>query len=220
MHHCLLAPPGLDTHGQSTEERLRSIKTLHTHPQVWTQCTKYLAAHLSHAERIDTSSTSAAASYVRAAPTPHSTAAIGSSLAAETNGLEIVAANIEDDAQNTTRFLVLCNSISSAVSPSIHSITDHTSRNKRKSLITFTLDHSRPGSLAEVLHAFGEHEFNLTSIDTRPSRRIAWHYIFCVECEEVHAGQGRVDDVLGTLEGRTETCRYLGSWDDALSNTS
>jgi prephenate dehydratase len=224
VHHCLLAAPSASQgqpepqSAQTTAHDLSSIKTLHTHPQVWTQCTTYLSKHLSHTERIDTSSTSAAA--MNLLSSSHSTAAIASALAAKTFNLDILAQNIEDDGGNTTRFLVLYNdnNPTSNTPPTSH----HKQKPKQKSLLTFTLlTPSRPGSLSTILSLFSTHSFNLTSIDTRPSRRIPWHYIFCVECEELDAGRGRVDRLLEALHGsaETETVRYLGSWEDALALT-
>lgn len=55
---------------------------------------------------------------------------------------------------------------------------------RHKSLITFTIPHRQPGSLADALAVFKRYGFNLTSIDTRPSRRRNWQYVFFVECEE------------------------------------
>jgi prephenate dehydratase len=226
VHHCLLAAP-------TTSSSPSSITTLHTHPQVWTQCTRYLSQHLPHTDRIDTSSTSAAAQHLLLPSTPRTTAAIGSALAASTLGLQIVASNIEDDGGNTTRFLVLCNEDQGSVP--LHRERKQKERQKekqkpkQKSLLTFTLSHSLPGSLSLILSTFSTYNFNLTSIDTRPSRRVPWHYIFCVECEEVDVGsreveeegkniegEGNFEKMLQTLKSRTETCRYLGSWEDAL----
>ena len=211
VQHYLLAAPTPAAEAMTLDERIRGIKTLYTHPQVWTQCTRYLAAHLAACERIDTSSTSAAASHLLSPPSTPTDAAIGSRLAGVTVGLTILASNIEDDAGNTTRFLVLQNS---QTSPGIQDT--FTERKKCKSLITFTLNHAQPGSLADALQVFKSHGFNLTSIDTRPSRQRPWHYIFCVECEEVDAGVGEIKDVTGALARCTERCRYLGTWEDAL----
>ena len=172
----------------STSASLDSIKTVYTHPQVWGQCTKYLGNHLPPPiERIDVSSTSRAAALVSADKTGTS-AAICSSLAGEASGLQCLASNIEDEVDgNTTRFLVLRNRLHSA---------PFTSRGKSrqtgvetenvnvKSLITFTVPHSTPGSLSSALRVFAAHDFNLTRIDTRPSGQISWHYIFFCECEE------------------------------------
>lgn len=62
--------------------------------------------------------------------------------------------------------------------------TQARARIRHKSLITFTIPHTKPGALADALAVFKTHGFNLTSIDTRPSRRRNWHYVFFVECEE------------------------------------
>ncbi len=105
--------------------------------------------------------------------------------------------------------------------------TDTIRKAKYKSLITFTIPHTKPGALADALAVFKTHSFNLTSIDTRPSRKRNWQYVFFVECEEADnytAGNGEagpeVEDnlknMLTHLEKFTERLRYLGRFKDQL----
>lgn len=144
-------------------------------------------------------------------------AAISSRLAGHKHNLLCLAENIEDSpGDNTTRFLVLRNTRLQPRRPAHHRAlvsrfhhvdvpsneheheTDHHGarggrggqRRRHKSLITFTIPHTKPGSLADALAVFKTHGFNLTSIDTRPSRRRNWHYVFFVECEEAEAEAG------------------------------
>jgi prephenate dehydratase len=149
---------------------------------------------------------------VTATATATTIAAISSRLAGQKHNLACLAENIEDSpGDNTTRFLVLRNSrlqprypayhrtlvsrlFSSPPVPSPAATTpptdkastpaDHQARIRHKSLITFTIPHTKPGALADALAVFKTHGFNLTSIDTRPSRRRNWQYVFFVECEE------------------------------------
>jgi len=87
----------------------------------------------------------------------------------------------------------------------------------RKTLISFSIDHSSPGALANALLIFKAHGLNLTSINTRPSLRRAWQYIFFVECGRkvfVENDDDAVAKALHDLRDVTESCRDLGTWKD------
>ncbi|KAK5061402.1 hypothetical protein LTR84_007944 [Exophiala bonariae] len=185
-------------------------------------------------------------------------AAISSRLAGQKHNLTCLAENIEDSpGDNTTRFLVLRNARLRPRHPAFHSAlvsrlqltttNNHDVENRttkahvrHKSLITFTIPHTKPGALADALAVFKTHGFNLTSIDTRPSRRRNWHYVFFVECEEAdteednaqgqreaialdHGGGHDTNDldanlksILHGLATYTESLRYLGRFVDQL----
>ena len=193
------------------------ITRLYTHPQAWGQCGVFLERCFKGVERVDVSSTSRAAEIVRAeADAPgkrgeNVSAAIASRLAGGVNGLDVLAHGIQDQGDNVTRFLVLEKGGSKAVEVEREEGVNH------KALISFMIEHARPGALADALAVFRGHAFNLTSIDTRPSRRRAWHYVFFVECEQVEgsAGEG-VEGVLRDLGAVSESCRLLGRWRDEL----
>ncbi|KIW56707.1 hypothetical protein PV05_05344 [Exophiala xenobiotica] len=252
VHHCLFispaspaspASPTLTTSAAAAAavtlaSSKSSIRTLYTHPQVWGQCTRFLSTHFppTHVERIDVGSTSAAAQLVAREPTKGLTAAIGSKLAGEKHNLVCLAENIEDEpGNNTTRFFVVRNRMRKPKGPLRDTFsqqqqqqsTDTIRKAKYKSLITFTIPHTKPGALADALAVFKTHSFNLTSIDTRPSRKRNWQYVFFVECEEADnytAGNGEagpeVEDnlknMLTHLEKFTERLRYLGRFKDQL----
>ncbi|KAF2128616.1 PDT-domain-containing protein [Dothidotthia symphoricarpi CBS 119687] len=168
----------------------QSIKTLFSHPQAWTQCTSFLDENLAHARREDTPSTSRAAQLVAADPSGTS-AALSSAMAAGVFGLDVLASNIEDRVGNTTRFLVLRKSGSSAMLPPQG--MDIATPPLYKSLITFTVAHGVPGALAQCLAVFGRHGLDLTSINTRPGGGGRWEYVFFVEnllrCRELEKSQ-------------------------------
>ncbi|KAL2412742.1 hypothetical protein ABEF95_002423 [Exophiala dermatitidis] len=275
VHHCLFVAPssvaehehgsagnhGHDDGSNSSTTKPdppKSIRTLYTHPQVWGQCGRYLAAHFppTVVERIDMGSTSAAAQLVARegaakkekpqsishcnstcdsvdpAPAPGISAAIASKLAGEKHNLVCLAENIEDEpGSNTTRFFVVRNrnhnrNSQQQLPKHLHTEHTHTQQYYYKSLITFTIDHTRPGSLADALAVFKQYSFNLTSIDTRPSRKRNWQYVFFVECETTHpqpepaAGSGHKDqkltNMLRDLRKFTESLRYLGRFEDQL----
>ncbi|EHY56669.1 prephenate dehydratase [Exophiala dermatitidis] len=207
-------------------------------------------------ERIDVGSTSAAAQLVAregaatkksqstSSPTSHShsnsidpapgiSAAIASKLAGEKHNLICLAENIEDEpGSNTTRFFVVRNRnrhrnrTSQRQQQLPEQSHTHTRQHYYKSLITFTIDHTRPGSLADALAVFKQYSFNLTSIDTRPSRKRNWQYVFFVECETTHPepapapAPGHKDqnltNMLRDLRKFTESLRYLGRFEDQL----
>jgi prephenate dehydratase len=216
VHHCLFAA--------SRSSSLSAVKTLYTHPQVWGQCGRFLGRHFPPptTEKIDVGSTSAAAALV-AQTGAADTAAIASKLAGHKHSLVCLAENIEDEpGSNTTRFFVVQNR--NRRRPMFNNVFGHA-----KSLITFTIPHARPGSLADALAVFKEYSFNLTSIDTRPGRRRNWQYVFFVECEETRTTTANTDDsdradraqenltnMLADLATFTESLRHLGRFADRL----
>jgi prephenate dehydratase len=88
-----------------------------------------------------------------------------------------------------------------------------------KTLISFTIDHSSPGALANALLIFKAHGLNLTSINTRPSLKKPWQYIFFVECSRTPSDKNKdaVHKALNDLRQVSETCKDLGTWKDQLS---
>jgi prephenate dehydratase len=247
VHHCLFVsssaiPTSQSREGEGPDEEiLNAIRTIYTHPQVWGQCARFLTRNFSPktVERIDVGSTSAAAALVAREPRSATStggglnAAISSSLAGERHGLRGLATNIEDEpGKNTTRFFVVRNKsrLAEAVSSkdaksnfaALQSDDYGDDRGKKhKSLITFTIPHTKPGALADALAVFKNSGFNLTSIDTRPGKRRNWQYVFFVECEEAAApsateGKGNIAGMLEELGRFTESLRYLGSFVDRL----
>ena len=113
-------------------------------------------------------------------------AAIGSDIAAELYGLKIICENIEDIANNVTRFLVI-------------SKEDAKPTGDDKTSILFSTAH-KAGALADVLDVFKKREVNLTNIESRPSKKRQWEYYFFVDC------QGhRKDEKLAAVSGRSKT---------------
>ena len=188
---------------------LKHIKRIHTHPQAYGQCEIFLGAYLKGVERREESSTSRSAEIVKG-DTTGASAAIASSLAAENLGLDILAECIEDSADNTTRFFILRKG---------KDVSEHTDA-PTKSLISFTVDHSSPGALADVLECFRLEKLNLTSINNRPTKAARFQYIFFVEFEgsRLKDPEGRVERALASLGKYTQSWRWLGSWDDQLRN--
>ena len=210
VHHCLLAAKGTE---------IDQIRLLYTHPQAWDQCEGFLSKHFKGVERRDVSSTSKAAEIVASDGT-RSSAAIASRLAGEHHGCEILSENIEDQANNTTRFFILQNADRRDQAVSIESGNPGREDDPKrwKTLLSFTIDHAAPGALADALNVFKLHNLNLTSIYTRPSQMSPWHYIFFVECAETRNDEdmGSVNVALDEMKKATTGCQHLGTWQDEL----
>lgn len=221
VHHCLLLSTDGESRNLALKEKLRTIEKIYTHPQVWGQCEAFLTRYFKGVERQDVSSTSKAAQMVREESTGR-TAAIASRLAGHANNLHVASQNIEDRADNTTRFFILKKFSSEKGSRnSDSSVTEETKNKTRKgpakwkSLILFTIDHAVPGALADALNVFKQNKLNLTSIDTRPSRQMPWHYVFFVECQEsrfVDIDDQNILSAISSLQKLTQGCKHLGSW--------
>ena len=194
------------------------IRKLYSHPQAWGQCKTFLSCHLKGVERQDVSSTSRAAELVAADETGTS-AAISSSIAAQMHDLDFLARDIEDERDNSTRFLILKrrDSQSSQGSRDGEGAKDADGEVAPdfKSLLSFTVSHTNAGALADALAVFKKHGINLTSINPRPSGEAPWHYIFLVEFQG-RRGQGAVDRALEELGSVVRAWRWLGSWENAL----
>ncbi|KAJ5927991.1 hypothetical protein N7466_006947 [Penicillium verhagenii] len=222
VHHCLLVHKGSYPSGWSGYDG--AITKLYTHPQAWGQCEGFLSQYFKGVERQDVSSTSKGAEIISKSPTEKS-AAIASRFAAEHHGVDVLKENIEDRADNTTRFLILRNihvertatlDLEQPKAPT--STPDPIHESTHKTLITFSIDHSSPGALASALLIFKNHGLNLTTINTRPSLKRAWQYIFFVECGRTPSEENKdaVVEALQDLQHVTESCRDLGTWKDQL----
>lgn len=177
--------------------RRTQIRKLFSHPQALAQCRGWVQNNLPRAEIIETSSTTRAAEL---ASTEKDSAAIASALAAEKYGLRILEADIQDNAANATRFLVLGRQCSPPTG------------NDRTSLLFGITD--RVGALHRALAAFRRYRINLTKIESRPSKRKAWEYFFFADCDG-HMNDARVAKALRLLEEQCNFVKVLGSYPKA-----
>lgn len=221
VHHCFMVrkPRDGEKNGAAAPPAYSAITKLFTHSQAWGQCDNFLDGYFKGVERHNVSSTSRAAEIVVNEPTEH-TGAIASRFAAEYHGAQILDENIEDSADNTTRFLILRNVRSERSSRLLAGRLPGSTATPMalKTLVLFTLDHNSPGALADALAVFKDHGMNLTSINTRPTQKRAWQYVFFVECKRdpAHQSEEAVTGVLKSLQKVTESCRYYGTWCDQL----
>ncbi len=176
------------------------IKTLYSHPQVFGQCRQWILQHFPHADLVEVSSTTKAA-HLAAEKSHEGAAALGGPLAAEMAGLTLLEECIQDQATNTTRFLV----ISEKTCPPT---------GKDRTSILFSV-HDRPGSLVKALQTFDAFKVNLSKIESRPSKQKNWEYIFYVDLAG-HCESSEVASALEELEKHCSLIKILGSYPDSL----
>lgn len=181
-------------HLLSKADRLEDVKKIYSHPHAIAQCRNWLEANLSHVPLAEVASTSRAAELCA---DDHSAAAIASELAGQLYGLKVLKSRIEDNINNFTRFLVL-----SQKPP------ERAGKDKTSVMLSVK---DKVGALYELLRPFASHGLNLTKIESRPSRRKAWEYIFFVDIEG-HVEEERVKKALEEIKSRCLFLKILGSY--------
>jgi chorismate mutase/prephenate dehydratase len=171
-----------------------------SHPQSLAQCRQWLEEHLPGVEQVPVSSNAEGA---RRARDEKGSAAIAGETAAEVYGLKVLAAEIEDRADNTTRFLVLGRKLFAP------------SGDDRTTLIVSVGHTDAPGALYRLLEPLARHRVSLTRIESRPSRRRKWDYVFFMDLEG-HADEPHVARALLALKKRASLFRLLGSYPRAV----
>ncbi|UOG91638.1 MAG: prephenate dehydratase [Candidatus Thiothrix sulfatifontis] len=179
-------------------ENWQGVQKVYAHAQSLAQCRYWLDKHLPHAERIPVSSNAEAARLVSHDDTA---AALGSRQAAPIYGLHIVQDSIEDNPNNTTRFLVIGDQV---VTPS---------GNDRTSLLVSA--RNRPGSLYHLLQPLADNGVDMTRIESRPSRTTNWEYLFFLDVLG-HEQDAAVSQALSVLRNEVEVVRVLGSYPVAI----
>jgi chorismate mutase/prephenate dehydratase len=181
-------------HLLSKAERLEDIRRIYSHPHAIAQCRHWLETNLPQIPVAEAPSTARAAELCADDPTA---AAIASELAGELYGLKVFKSRIEDNINNFTRFLVL-----SKKAP------ERTGRDKTSIMLSVK---DKVGALYDLLRPFASHGINMTKIESRPSRRKAWEYIFFVDIEG-HVDEDRVKKALEEIKGRCLFLKILGSY--------
>lgn len=207
VHHCLL---GRHHQSDSSSLPLQYLTRIYSHPQAFGQTQRWVAAHLPGIECLETSSTSKAAE-LAAADASGTSAAIAGEIAAASRGLDVLARNIEDRDDNTTRFFIITGSKGKELGAEEKQAAAQDTQ-KCKSLLRFTVPHEAPGALADVLDCFRRSGLNLTSINSLPSFERPFHYLFFVEVE------GIVLEVLDEVEKVAQSVSFLGYWPKAGSS--
>ncbi len=188
IHHCLLGSAG----------KLSQVQRVLAHEQALAQCRRWLGTSLPGVSLETASSNAEAAQRVR---NDEAAAAIASRSAAQLYGLNVLAANIEDDPVNTTRFLVIG---AQASAPS--------GRDKTSLLVS---SRNVPGALYKLLQPLARHGISMSRIESRPSRTGLWEYVFFIDIEG-HAEDEAVALALRELGEEAAALKLLGSYPRAV----
>jgi len=177
--------------------RLQDIKRLYVHPQALGQCRQWVQEHLPKVEIFETSSNARSAELAAQGKV---NAAITGILAAEKYGLPVLKQDIQDNAANATRFLVLGRQCSPPTG------------DDRTSLLVSVAD--KAGALHQAIAAFRRHKINMTKIESRPSKRKAWEYFFFIDCNG-HMQDRKVVKAIHLLGEHCNFVKVLGSYPNA-----
>lgn len=186
IHLNLLARPGVS---------LAEVTEVRSYVHALAQVRQYL--HERRLPSTQTTSTSRAAHDVAGSLEPW--AAVGSNLAGEIFGLEVIASDIEDHSGNATRFVLVGRDAVAA--PTGHD---------RTTIVCFQ-DADRPGSLYAILGRFAARDLNLTKLESRPTKTGLGDYCFVIEFEG-HVADDVVADCLADLQAHLARVKFLGSY--------
>jgi chorismate mutase/prephenate dehydratase len=185
IDHCLFAK-------HAEPQRIQRIVS---HPQSLAQCRGWLAQHLPGVPLAEVASNAVAAAE---AAQRAGTAAIAGRSAGERYKLKLVAASIQDQPNNVTRFLVISNDIGGKPT------------GDDKTSILFAVPHES-GALFRVLETFAQQRINLSTIESRPLKGRAWEYVFFIDLAG-HADEPRMAKALVALKRRAQFVKVLGSY--------
>lgn len=175
-------------------QNLEAVRVIYSHSQSLAQCRKWLDANLPHVEQVAVNSNGEAAQLAHDQP---DAVAIAGQCAADIYKLPIVVANIENEPNNTTRFLVIGNRI---IPPS--------GDDKTALLVSSP---NRPGALAKLLEPIARYDLSMTRIESRPSRRGMWDYVFFIDIDG-HLNNQPVAQALAELQSKANLFRVLGTY--------
>jgi len=185
----LLAPAGM---------ALADVRRVLTFPVAAGQCRTWLAKNLPDAQVVAANSNAEAARII-AEEQDGLSAAVAPSLAAKIYGLEVLANDIEDHPENTTRFVLVARN-------TIPAATGH----DKTTIVVFQRT-DRPGSLLAILQEFAARAINLTKLESRPTKKGLGHYCFIIDLEG-HLSDELVADCLRDVRSKVEDIKFLGSY--------
>jgi len=188
VHQCLMSKePAMDT-----------VQRVYAHAQSLAQCHEWLNRNLPGAQRTPVVSNAEGA---RQASQEKNAACIGSHAAAPLYSLQLLARNIEDQPNNTTRFVVIG-----------HQPPTPSGRDKTSLVMSAR---NRPGAMHELLAPFAENNVDMTRLESRPSRTGLWEYVFFVDLKG-HQQDANVARALEQLRDSASFLKILGSYPTAL----
>jgi prephenate dehydratase len=189
---CLAALPG---------QSLDQIERVYSHVQALSQAEAFLRGGR---WTLLAAATTAGAGADLGRRTETGAAAVLSPRAARLHGLEVLAEDIQSDARNRTRFLVLARQAAPAWASPVPA------DQRRRTTLAFGVA-NEPGTLLRVLSVFAEHELNLSKLESRPSRERDWEYVFWADLDGDLCGAGRVT-LLDRLRQATVSLRLMGCY--------
>ena len=188
VSHCLMALPG---------KKLEDITTIYSHPQAIAQCAEFLSNL--NAEIMSGYDTAGSAKMIKEKGLANC-AAIASKRAADIYGLEILALEIETSVNNYTKFAAISKQKAKPAQ-------------KNKTSLVFTTEH-KPGSLYRILGIFATRNINLTKLESRPSKRKPWEYVFYADFEG-HLDSKVYQEAVKELQKEAAFVKILGSYPQA-----
>ena len=189
VSHCLMALPG---------QELGDITMIYSHPQALAQCAEFLGKL--NVEIMPSYDTAGSAKMIREKRLKNC-AAIASRRAADIYGLEILAPEIETNANNYTKFVTISKQKAKPAQ-------------KNKTSLVFATEH-KPGSLYRILGIFATRNINLTKLESRPSRTKPWEYVFYADFEG-HVDGEVCQEAMRELQRETTFIKILGSYPQAV----
>jgi prephenate dehydratase len=181
--------------------RVGDVKRVVSFPHALGQCRNWMSANLPDVEEVAATSTAEAVRLLAAGGDDGHSAAIGTALAAELYGLEVVVARIEDHEDNATRFVL--------VAPHSAGIPAATGHDKTSVVCFQASDH--PGSLHGILGQFSARDLNLVKLESRPTKTGLGEYCFIIDFEG-HVADEVVADCLRDLHASLRQLKFLGSY--------
>ncbi len=191
----------IEQHLLGNYDKLENIERICAHEQSLAQCRSWLREYLPHVELIGVSSNAAGA---RRARDENGSAAIGGDAASEVYDLRIMVNNIEDQSDNSTRFLVIGREL---LAPS--------GRDKTTILVSTQGTAGGAGVLHSLLQPFATHGVSMSRIESRPSRRKNWDYVFFIDVDG-HADEAPLSDALADLKEDSSLFRIVGAYPKAV----
>ncbi len=188
IHHNLM--------GKVTD--LSEIKVVYSHQQSFAQCRKWLDKYLPNVSRKSVSSNAEAAKMAAKEP---GAVAIAGEVAADLYQLDILNQHIEDELDNTTRFLIIGTQVA-----------ESTGNDKTSILISTG---NQPGALHKILQPFAEFGISLTRIESRPSKQGIWEYVFFIDVVG-HQHDQQLTEAITVLKSNVKMLKILGSYPKAV----
>ena len=184
----------IDIHLLSKSNSLKKIKKVLSHPHAIAQCRNWFLENAPDIDFEEVSSTSLAAKYCSKDP---SLGALSNPIAADIYSLNILVEKLDTSESNSTRFFVIGKK-------------ENEKESESKTSLLFVLK-NQPGALYRFLKPIAERDLNLTKIESRPSKRQAWDYVFFVDVEG-HAEDEIFGETISELKNEVSFFRILGSY--------